>query len=166
MKKNRGFSVAELLAIIVIMAILIVSGVSVSRSILPRSYLATAINTFSADFSYARQLASKENRYIAFVFNSEGTAYTLYRQKLVGDNTQWDPIEKKINIKPMKGRKFFETATDFVVGSMGEVRDYPNCGSNTTITLDFFISKGDVNFKNQIKIYEHGGIKVGKIKKM
>ncbi len=169
MKKNNGYSIIELLAVIAIIAAVAITSVAVTRTILPRSYLSTTINKFSADYAYARQLASKENRYVAFVFNNDGTSYTLETQNNIGafgvGPTYWTPIKRKKDISPMGGRKFINSPTNFTINSLGEIRDYPNCGGMISVVLNFSFAKGIQDYGSQIKLYQNGGIKIGKIKR-
>ncbi len=165
MQNNKGYTVIELLAVMVIIGILAMSSAMVARTLLPRSYISSALNTFSSDYSYARQLASKENRFVAIVFNTEGTSYSVLSQQTVGTfgSGAWVQVKQKNNIKPMAGKKFIKSPTNFAVNSMGEVRDYPDCTSLIAVTLDFFYNAGNMEFESQVKLYQSGGIKVEKI---
>ena len=88
MNKKRGFSVVEMLIAIAIMATVLVLSLQVGRSSIQRASMTAAINGFVADFNYARLLATRENRYVAFDFNDDGASYTMRILRSVGLNPQ------------------------------------------------------------------------------
>lgn len=173
MKKKRGFTVVEMLVALAIMGILVVLSFQVGRSSLQRASITAAINGFVADFNYARQLASRENRYVAFDFDVEGTEGASYTIRIL-KGISLDPsletsyTDEKTN-SPMNGEPCFSGATDFAVNSMGVVRKYPvDITSNpVSVTINFFKIKGGAGSGTTIKEYERfitifptGGIKI------
>ena len=170
MKKKKGFSVVELLIAIAIMALVVVLSLQVGRSSVQRASFTAAINEFVADFNYARALATRENRYVAFDFNSDGTSYTLRILKGVSLDPQLEDsyMNQKI-VQPMDGQPCFSGATDFAVNSMGVIRQYPvnPNASPITVTLNFFKAKPGteyttpvMDYQKTITIFPTGGIKI------
>ena len=170
MKKKRGFSVVEMLVAIAIMALILVVSMQVGRSSIQRSSFTAAINEFVADFNYARTLASRENRYVAFDFNSNGASYTMRILRGVSLDPQLEGsyINHKI-VEPMDGYPCFSGATDFAVNSMGVIRQFPvdPNSSPITVTLNFFKAKPGTEYSTPEKDYEKtitifptGGIKI------
>lgn len=170
MKKKRGFSVVEMLVAIAIMAVILVLSLQVGRSSVQRSSFTAAINNFVADFNYARQLATRENRYVAFDFNNDGASYTIRILRSVGLDPQSEDsyINHKI-ASPMNGEPCFSGATNFAVNSMGVIRQYPvdPNASPITVTIDFFKARtrggtdtSEKDYEKTITIFPTGGIKI------
>jgi prepilin-type N-terminal cleavage/methylation domain-containing protein len=170
MKKKRGFSVVEMLVAIAIMAVLLVLSLRVGRSSMQRASITSAINEFVADFNYARQLATRENRYVAFDFNDNGASYTIRILRQVSLDPQLtDSYEDHKFASPMGGDPCFSGVTDFAVNSMGVIRQYP-VDPNTspiTVTMDFYRAKAGSGSTPSVKDYEKtitifptGGIKI------
>lgn len=170
MKKKRGFSVVEMLVAIAIIALLLVLSLRVGRSSMQRASLTAAINDFVADFNYARQLATRENRYVAFDFNDDGASYTIRILRRVSLNPQLkDSYEDYKFASPMDGEACFSGVTDFAVNSMGVIRQYPvdPNSSPITVTMDFYKAKTGSDTGASVKDYEKtitifptGGIKI------
>jgi len=170
MKKKKGFSVVELLVTIGIMALILVLSLQMGRRSVNRASFTAAINNFVADFNYARQLATRENRYVAFDFSSDGTSYTIRILRGVGLDPQLeDSYKNDKKAEPMDGEQCFSSATDFAVDSMGVIRQYPvdPNSSPITVTLDFFkiASKGgtgtsEKDYEKTVTIFPTGGIKI------
>jgi prepilin-type N-terminal cleavage/methylation domain-containing protein len=170
MKKKNGFSILELLVALATMAVVLVLGLRVGRSSIQRASFTAAINGFVADFNYARLLATRENRYVAFDFNDDGATYAIRVLQKVSDDPQAEDsyVENKTG-SPMNGLPCFSGATDFAVNSMGVIRQYPvDPNSNPiTVTLDFFIAKKgteygspEIDYRKKITIFPTGGIKI------
>jgi prepilin-type N-terminal cleavage/methylation domain-containing protein len=170
MKKKRGFSVVEMLVAIAIIALVLVLSLRVGRSSVQRASFTAAINDFVADFNFARQLASRENRYVAFDFNDDGTSYTIRILKGVGLDPQLEASYKNHKIaRPMDGNPFFSGVTDFAVNSMGVIRQYPvdPNSSPISVTMNFFKAKPGTesttpvkDYQKTITIFPTGGIKI------
>ncbi len=170
MKKKRGCSVVVLLVAIAIMAVLLVLSLQVGRSTMQRASMTAAINEFVADFNYARLLATRENRYVAFDFNDDGSGYTMRILRRVSLNPQLEASYDNHKIaSPMNGEPCFSGASDFAVNSMGIIRSYPvNPNTNpTSVTLNFFKAKTGsdpdtpvIDYQKTITIFPTGGIKI------
>lgn len=170
MKKERGFSLLEMLVTLVITALILVLSLQMGRSSINRASFTAAINTFVADFNYARQLATRENRYVAFDFKDDGTSYAIRILKGVGLDPQLEDSYKNDKItQPMDGEACFSGATDFAVDSMGVIRQYPvdPNASPITVTMYFYktaISGGtgtsEKDYEKKVTIFPTGGIKI------
>jgi prepilin-type N-terminal cleavage/methylation domain-containing protein len=170
MKKKRGFSVLEMLVAIAITAVILVLSLQVGRSSIQRASMTAAINEFVGDFNYARQLATRENRYVAFDFNDDGASYTLRILRNVGLDPQLEDSYKNHKVaSPMEGEPCFSGATDFAVNSMGVIRQYPvdPNSSPISVTLNFYKAKPGTqsttpvkDYQKTITIFPTGGIKI------
>ncbi|UCH92429.1 MAG: prepilin-type N-terminal cleavage/methylation domain-containing protein [Candidatus Aminicenantes bacterium] len=174
MKKKRGFTVVEMLVTVAILAVLIVMALQMGRSAVQKATLTAAINEFIADFNYARQLASRENRYVAFVFNDTGTAYTIrvLRRVSLNPTLETSYVDHKTH-SPLGGEPCLKDTTDFAVNSMGVIRQYPvDPNANPiTVTMDFYKAQEGaewetsydpslVDYQKTITIFPTGGIKI------
>jgi prepilin-type N-terminal cleavage/methylation domain-containing protein len=170
MKKKRGFSVVEMLVAIAITALILVLSLQMGRSSIQRSTFTAAINQFVADFNYARLLATRENRCVAFDFNNDGATYTIRVLRGVGlDPQDADNYRSQKTGSPMDGEACFSGATDFAINSMGVIRQYPvDPNSNPiTVTLNFYKAKKGTESTTLVKYYQKtitifptGGIKI------
>lgn len=166
----RGFTVLELLVTLAIIGTLVVMSMRLGRSTVQKASMTAAMNDFVADYNYARQLASRENRYVAFDFDDAGTSYTLRVQRRIGlDLTQEDSYVDHKTVSPMDGSPCFSGATDFALNSMGVIRAYPvdPNASPITVTMTFFRGKeGDysgekpADYEKNITLFASGGIKI------
>lgn len=160
----------EMLVAIAVMAMVLVLSLRVGRSSIQRASLTAAINGFVADFNYARQLATRENRYVAIDFNNEGTGYVMRIQQRVSDSPQDEGnyvVHK--TVLPMDGDPCFSGAVDFAVNSMGIIRGYPvnPNASPITVTMNFYKAKKGstasspvIDYEKTITIFPSGGIKI------
>lgn len=169
MKKNKGFSLVELLVALLIFGIFVAVSIALGRNAIQRASIIKTVNNFLADFSYLKQSAARENRYFALEFNNLGTSYTIYKQRTIGDLDTMDEVKF---VTPLDGTEFF-SSTDvqhFAVNSVGEVFAYDPTGSPRIDTsqvtgrqLLFAIrSKGGegMQYQRRITIYPSGGINV------
>jgi len=167
MKKKNGFTIIELLVTIAIIGIITVIGINMGRSAVQRSMFTAAINQFVADFSLARQLASRENRYVAIDFDADGTSYRLLVQKSIQTPLTTDANSYRVNktVVPYNGETFLNSADDFAVNSRGVVRAFPVVAGSSpiSVTINFFRKKGKtdtIDYQRTITIYPSGGIKI------
>lgn len=168
MKKNKGFTLIELMVTIAILGVLFTLSMGIGRSTMQRASFNSAYNQFIADFYYARQLASKEGRYVAMVFDPFGKSYTLRIQTTIDADLTNDANYVDVKtVDPLGGLEFFSGAIDFAFSSTGTVRDYPvNVDSDPiSFPITFFKkneSTGARDFEKTIWVYPSGGIKIEK----
>ncbi len=175
MKKNRGFSVFELLVVIAVFGVVVYMTISLSPMLGLSSRLNKAVNRVISDINFAKQMASAENRYVVIDFSSDGTTYTIKKQKDISffnpsldDDSSWDTVR---SFRPWGKEQFFRTAEvkDFAVNSIGEVREITNPGP-TKISLKFFVKKNkwgyvsdeNIALSKRVVIFPYGGVKVEK----
>ncbi len=171
MKRKRGFTVIELLVTILIMALLMTISLGFSRHAINRANFNSSVNKFVADFSYARQLASRMNRYVAIDFDKSGGFYAILTQNQIGVFSQ-DKFSVDRTYHQPNNQKFFDgdTAQSLIINSMGIVRNFPmNPGDPPrSVTIEFVQenqSSWDTSkYKKQVTIYPTGGIKIEEIK--
>ena len=168
MKKKSGFTVVELLIVLVLLGIMVVLTLRVGESVTANSRITGLINNFLADFSQAKLLASTENRYVAITFSNDGRSYSLQKQNDVSDFTTWTQVK---TVTPLSEGTFFTAGalSDFAVNSTGVVRlvasGVVDPSSNpANVTLSFYIRKGDgsIAYRRTIQIFPYGGLKVEK----
>lgn len=168
MKKNKGFSVVEMIITLAVLAVFLTLALSVGRGATQRASFTAAFNQFIADFYFARQLAAKENKYVAMVFDPMGRFYTIRIQtELDADLKTFESYYDFKKVKPLDGIEFFSGATDFAFNSTGVVRAYPvNLDLDPISVSILFFKKheatGKMDFKKSILIYPSGGIKIEK----
>jgi len=163
-RNTRGFTVIEMLITLALMAVMLIASIGIGRSSFQRGTFTSSVNRFVADFSFARQLASRENRYVAIVFNDKGNQYTIRLQDSVGDIVNFTDFRKN---EQFGDDTFFDpaTTTDFVVNSMGIIKEYPMKVNGAAISVEVeFIKKNYKNevpdYKKKLIIYPSGGIKI------
>jgi len=170
MKNKKGFTIVELLISIIVLAVFLSMSLSIGRSSLQRAKFTDAFNTFVADFYYARQLASVQNKYVAFEFDPQGRFYTIRIQKGFNVNLANEDsyIEHK-TVNPLSGEAFFDVKQggNFAFNPMGVVRAYPvDIGMNAvSVRIEFFKkhqATGNIDYKKTVWIYPSGGIKIEK----
>jgi Tfp pilus assembly protein FimT len=166
MRKQKGITVVEILVVLAMVGILLAMGLSLGKRVTQRADFTSAVNQFIADFNFARQLASRDNRYVAVEFNAGGTGYNILQQRAIGlDLSQSASYSLVKSVEPMGGDKFVDSPTNFAVNSVGIVRAYPiNINANPiTVTLNLFkkdMNTGDVAYQKTVTIYPSGGVKV------
>ena len=170
---KRGFSLVELLVVMIVAGVLLMISINIASSVITRSRFAGAVNKIVADIAYAKELASKENRWVKIDFQSDGRTYTIEKQKVIGDLTQFELVKRR---QPLEGRMFFTPGgtdvIDFAVNSRGEVKKVADLTNPTSqpseIILTVWSRSGDGSLSNpiiyqrRIRIYPYGGIKVEK----
>jgi prepilin-type N-terminal cleavage/methylation domain-containing protein len=167
-KKNRGFTIVEMIVTLAILAIMFTLSLGIGRSSMQRATFTSAYNQFIADFYYARQMASKEGRYVAMVFDPFGRFYTIRIQTTIDadltDDANYLDVKK---VEPLGGAEFFTGAFDFAFNSTGTVRSYPVNVDSAPISFSMTIFKkdeasGKMDFQKTVWIYPSGGIKLEK----
>lgn len=163
-KNNKGFSAVELMVALVIVGLVTALAIKFTSSASARAGFIDTLNQFVADYSYARQLASKTNRYVAIVFNATGEYYDIMTQKNTGN---YEVFELHRRVTPKLGTQFYDKANmpSFTINAMGMVRDYPinSASSIQNFILEFFQTNTSGSlylYKRKILIYGTGGIKV------
>jgi Tfp pilus assembly protein FimT len=169
MRKKSGFSLVELMVILLVLGVIVVLTLRIGESVTANSRITGLINNFLADFSAAKLLASTENRYVAITFSADGRSYTLQKQTDVTNPAAWTLVK---TVTPFSDRSFFDAGgvSDFAINSTGEVRAVPLVANSNTInvTLSFYIRKGGgtasdpIAYKRTIQIFPYGGLKVEK----
>jgi prepilin-type N-terminal cleavage/methylation domain-containing protein len=170
MHKKSGFTIMELLLVLVILGVLVALSLSVGDSVTSNSRITGLINNFLADYSAAKLLAASENRYVAITFANDGRSYTLQKQTDVSSYASWTHVK---TVVPFSDRSFFASGevSDFAINSTGEVRLLPLADplpSPSSITLKFYIRKGagvasdPYAYQRTIQIFPYGGLKVEK----
>lgn len=165
MKKNRGFTIIELLVMVALIGIIVMVASTVSESIRLKSRIAGVVNNFISDFNRAKILAAAENRYVAFVFNPNGSSYDVLKQQLIGDlNTgNWTRISR---FNPTETERFFETATveSFAVNSLGEIRKLPLVANSMPVSIQqvFSFNWHGNGYSAIMTIQAYGGLKIEK----
>jgi hypothetical protein len=155
-----------MLVTLLVLAIFLTLTLSVGRSATQRASFTAAFNQFVADFYFARQLAAKENKYVAMVFDPLGRFYTIRVQtELDADLTTFESYYKLKRVTPLDGLEFFSGATDFAFNSTGVVRAYPvNLALDPiSVSITFFKkheATGKMDYKKSVLIYPTGGIKI------
>lgn len=161
-KRNSGYTITELLVAIAMLAIILTMAIGVGRGALHRANFTSVLNGFMADFNYARQLATRLNRYVAVDFDDLGRSYRILVQRSVGDYVNFD-LDR--TVEPTGGEEFLAGSTDFVVNSMGIIRAYPVVANSPPIQVTLeFIQKNKANtgnvYKTNVTIFPSGGIKI------
>jgi len=166
-QNKKGFTLIELLVTIAIMAMLMTMAISVGRHSIQKADFTAGLNQFVADVSYARQLAARENRYVAIDFNEEGTAYDMLVQRSLSrdpyDTSNY--FKEKSEVKPLNGKVFVKGQMDFAVNAMGIIRPYPVKYTDNPISVTFnFVQEetgsGIMIAKKKITLFPAGGIKI------
>jgi len=143
-----------------------------SRNAMNKANFNASINKFISDFSYARQLASMLNRYVAVVFDKTGTFYTIRTQDSIGNFEEGNFTINKKYTQPNE-QVFFDhdNTRDIMINSLGLIREFPSTANDApvTITLDF-IQKSENNwgtyqYLKRVTIYPSGGLKIETINK-
>lgn len=167
-KKYNGFTLIEMLITLAILAVFVALALSLTRTSVERAGFTSAVNQFVSDFYAARQLAARENKYVAIVFAGSGTSYTVrILSSMVANPEDVNNYISLKTVEPMGGELFFDPAdaTSFAFDSTGVVRAYPvdRDAAPISFTLTFFrksVSAGEADFKKTIQVYPSGGIKI------
>jgi hypothetical protein len=163
-------TIVEVLVTLAILGMVILMGLSLGKGQIQRAGFTSAVNQFVADLAYARQLACRENRFVAFTFNPECSNYTIMVQRRIGlDLMQQSSYRVEKIVEPLNGEQFVETPSDFAVNSLGIIHNYP-IGVNsipTTVTLNFIKldrATGVKSYASKLTLFPSGGVKIEKQK--
>jgi prepilin-type N-terminal cleavage/methylation domain-containing protein len=166
MNKKRGMTIVEMLVTLAILGIVILMALGLGKGQIQRADFTSSVNQFVADLGYARQLASRENRYVVFKFNAECSNYTMMVQKRIGlDLSQDSSFRFEKIVKPLNGEQFVETPSDFAVNSMGIIYNCPVSVNSipTTVTLNFIKldrATGVKSYASKLTLFPSGGVKI------
>jgi Tfp pilus assembly protein FimT len=173
---NKGLTMFEILLSLIIFSIILIMTISIGGRARQRAAFTSALNAFVADFSYARQLASRDNCYVAIIFDQENgaTTYEIVKQRNITQIFKEDNIVKvpgktrdiiKKNI--LEGEPFFYNTQNFAINSSGEIFNFPLPALSATPTAvpvqfayQFYKDKKKQDIKKNITIFPSGGIKV------
>lgn len=169
-KKNRGFTILELMITLVILGLFVALSLSIARTSIERSSFTSAFNQFVSDFYFARQLAARENKYVAIVFNVNEQSYSMRILKnMIANPKKEESYIVLKEVEPMPDMEFFDIAqvTNFAFSSTGVIRAYPVDvnAAPTSFLLTFFRksnSEGEKDFEKTIQVFPSGGIKIEK----
>lgn len=166
MNKKRGMTIVETLVTLAIIGMVILMGLALGKGQIQRADFTSSVNQFVADLGYARQLASRENRYVVFKFNAESSNYTMMVQRFIGlDLSQENSFRLEKIVEPLNGEQFVETPSDFAVNSMGIIHSYPISinSTPTTVTLNFIKldrATGAKSYASKLTLFPSGGVKI------
>lgn len=166
MNKKRGMTIVETLVTLAIIGMVILMGLALGKGQIQRADFTSSVNQFVADLGYARQLASRENRYVVFKFNAESSNYTIMVQRRIGlDLSQENSFRFEKMVEPLNGEQFVETPSDFAVNSMGIIHSYPISVNSTptTVTLNFIKldrATGAKSYASKLTLFPSGGVKI------
>jgi len=162
--KSSGYSLIELLLVIILTAILATISITIGRNVLQRTSSTDVVNRFIADVNLIKQSASKENRYYAISFNADGVSYTIQKQTTIGVLTSWTSVS---TVKPLDGKEFYDKTVltgGFAVNPIGLVYTLPIGTSPASQSFNFRLPgriPGTYDYNKNILIYSNGGIKIG-----
>jgi prepilin-type N-terminal cleavage/methylation domain-containing protein len=171
-QKKSGFTLVEMLVVMLFIGIMTVLSVSIGKSIMQRTSYTNAVNTLVSDISLIKQLAAKENRYYAIEFLNDGASYKIERQTTIGNLANWTDVS---TIQPLDGAPCFDGTIvtgawkGFAINPMGVVFTLPFPAAPATVvpaSQNFYfhiINKhsGQTDYRKNIQIYSNGGIKIG-----
>jgi len=165
-KKNKGFTILELMITLVILGIFAALSLSIARTAVERASFTTAINQFVSDFYFARQLAARENKYVALVFDDNGRSYSMriLNSMIANPALEENYIVLK-EVEPMPEKQFFAGVTSFAVSPTGVIRVYPVNLDATPISFSLTFLRetslpGEKGFQKTIRVYPSGGIQI------
>lgn len=160
-------TIVEVLVTLAILGMVIIMALSLGKGQIQRADFTSAVNQFISDLGYARQLASRENRYVAFKFNADCSNYTMLVQRRIGEHdlSQEESYRFEKVVEPLNGEKFVETPTDFAVNSIGIIHKFPvNINSTpTTVTMNFIKldrATGAKSYESKLTLFPSGGVKI------
>ncbi len=185
MRNKKGFTAVEMVLTLAIAAIIITLTINMGRSISQRSNIDAFTSKFVGDYYYARQLAARENRYIAILFDTENRKdnYKIYIhadltkppsdetfRETDEENYAWELVKEKdlyVQSQHEGVHEYFDvtTVTDLVFSPSGLVHAWPvQINSDPiNITLTFFKLDrltGQIDYKRKLYIYPTGGLRI------
>jgi prepilin-type N-terminal cleavage/methylation domain-containing protein len=162
--KSSGYSLVELMLVIILTAILATISITIGRNVLQRTSSTDVVNKFIADVNFIKQSASKENRYYAISFNADGVSYTIKKQTTIGVLINWTDVS---TVKPLDGKEFYDKTVltgGFAVNPIGLVYTLPiGTSPPASQSLNFRLPgriPGTYDYNKNILIYSNGGIKI------
>lgn len=179
MKNDKGFQLIELLIVLALASILIAMTVSIGLRAVKDAGYTGAVNKLLAEISYVKQLAAKENRYVALVFNADWS-YTIIKQKDITDRDTINVIVRSGNFldRGNNNKDFYDKGLikdySFCVNSMGMIykkKDISQSNKNpipTNIIIPVYFknSSGTIGESDNIIINPSGGVHVKKTKQV
>ena len=165
--KTRGYTLVELLLVLIMIGMIAVVSIIAGRSVIQRTSYTNAVNMLIADVSQIKQSAVKENRYFAIRFNADGASYTIQRQTTIGDLANWTDISTSL---PLDGKECFDKTIvagpwqGFAINPMGMVYNLHEIGAGPkSQNFNLYIKNNNQkDYEKNILIYANGGIKIGK----
>ena len=116
---KRGFSLVELMIVLAIAGVLLMMSIGIADSVIRRSEFSGAITSLVADITQAKQIAARDNRYVAVIFNTDNRSYTLRVQENITSTTSWRDLR---TVRALDGMVFFDssssTVKNFAVSSL------------------------------------------------
>lgn len=166
-RKIRGVTAVELIVTLAVGALLMVMVFNMGTGTFSKASFTNAFNSFVADFYLARQIAARENKYVAVDFDVITNSYSILQQTSLayGENDAM-PFSSVKRVLPLDGKEFFSdsTVTDFVFAPDGTVYVYPLTFDSEPqqLTLTFYtkLNTGEVGHTKSIRVYPSGGLKI------
>ena len=92
--------------------------IGVADSVIRRSEFSGAITSLVADITQAKQIAARDNRYVAVIFNTDSRSYTLRVQENITSTTSWRDLR---TVRALGGKVFFDSSSSTVKNFFAKV---------------------------------------------